>query len=108
MDIVIAFVHILQRDEIACFSRERHSTRPNITARLDGGGLLPLDFLKVSLKPNPSLPADLEIMDAQLIFNRVWKELEDTVGREILRFPKELILLGGALGSGKGTNTDFI
>lgn len=52
--------------------------------------------------------ADLEIKDAQLIFNRVWKELEESIGRENLRFPKELILLGGAPGSGKGTNTDFI
>ncbi len=54
------------------------------------------------------LPADLEIKDAPLIFNRVWKGLEDSIGREELRFPKELILLGGAPGSGKGTNTDFI
>ena len=52
--------------------------------------------------------ADLEIKDAQLIFHRVWKELEANTGRENLRFPKELILLGGAPGSGKGTNTDFI
>lgn len=43
-----------------------------------------------------------------MIFNRVWKELEGSVGRENLRFPKELILLGGAPGAGKGTNTDFI
>ena len=55
-----------------------------------------------------ALSADLEIKDAQLIFNRVWKGLEDSIGREELRFPKELILLGGAPGSGKGTNTDFI
>lgn len=55
-----------------------------------------------------SPPVDLEIKDAQLIFNRVWKVLEDTIGRENLRFPRELILLGGAPGSGKGTNTDFI
>ncbi len=53
-------------------------------------------------------PADLEIKDAQLIFNRVWKDLEQSVGRGNLRFPKELILLGGAPGSGKGTNTNFI
>jgi len=52
--------------------------------------------------------ADLEIKDAQLIFNSVWKELEQDFGRENLRFPKELILLGGAPGAGKGTNTDFI
>ncbi len=30
------------------------------------------------------------------------------LGRERLHFPKELILLGGAPGSGKGTNTAFI
>ena len=59
------------------------------------------------IAPN-SPPADLEIKDAHLIFNRVWKKLEDDVGRDNLRFPKELILLGGAPGSGKGTNTDFI
>jgi adenylate kinase len=62
----------------------------------------------MSQKPPPALPADLEIKDAQLIFNRVWQELEDSFGVENLRFPKELILLGGAPGSGKGTNTDFI
>ena len=62
----------------------------------------------MSQKPSPAPPADLEIKDAQLIFNRVWKELEDAFGVENLRFPKELILLGGAPGSGKGTNTDFI
>jgi adenylate kinase len=57
--------------------------------------------------PKPPVP-DLEIKDAQLIFNGVWKELEQEYGRENLRFPKELILLGGAPGAGKGTNTDFI
>lgn len=56
----------------------------------------------------PAAPPDLEIKDAQLIFNGVWKELEQEYGRENLRFPKELILLGGAPGAGKGTNTDFI
>ena len=56
----------------------------------------------------PAPPADLEIKDAQIIFNRVWKALEQEYGRENLRFPKELILLGGAPGAGKGTNTDFI
>ncbi len=56
----------------------------------------------------PPAPADLEIKDAQLIFNRVWKQLEADYGRAQLRFPKELILLGGAPGAGKGTNSDFI
>ena len=64
----------------------------------------------VNRRPSTAAPAtnDLEIKDAQLIFNRVWKELEDDFGRESLLFPKELILLGGAPGSGKGTNTAFI
>ena len=56
----------------------------------------------------PAPPLDLEIKDAQFIFNQVWKQLESDYGRERLRFPKELILLGGAPGAGKGTNTDFI
>ncbi|MGL5018087.1 MAG: nucleoside monophosphate kinase [Luteolibacter sp.] len=58
-------------------------------------------------RPTPAA-IDLEIKDAQLIFKRVWEELEEDVGREKLHFPKQLILLGGAPGSGKGTNTDFI
>jgi adenylate kinase len=57
--------------------------------------------------PAPKV-ADLEIKDAALIFSAVWQELEAEVGRENLRFPKEFILLGGAPGAGKGTNTGFI
>jgi adenylate kinase len=52
--------------------------------------------------------SDLEIKDARLIFNSVWEELEEEIGHENLRFPKEIILLGGAPGAGKGTNTGFI
>jgi adenylate kinase len=51
---------------------------------------------------------DLEVKDAQIIFNSVWSELEAEYGKENLHFPKELILLGGAPGAGKGTNTPFI
>ncbi|MBI5691923.1 MAG: nucleoside monophosphate kinase [Verrucomicrobia bacterium] len=51
---------------------------------------------------------DLEIKDAHLIFDSVWQDLETGFGRENLRFPKEIILLGGAPGAGKGTNTAFI
>ena len=53
-------------------------------------------------------PFELEIKDAQVIFKTVWTTLEEQVGHKNLRFPKELILLGGAPGSGKGTQTEFI
>ncbi|MBP6507417.1 MAG: nucleoside monophosphate kinase [Opitutaceae bacterium] len=56
----------------------------------------------------PGKLTDLEIKDAQLIFASAWQDLEEDFGRENLRFPKEIILLGGAPGSGKGTNTAFI
>src|SRR5215468_4303365 len=52
--------------------------------------------------------SDLEIKDAHLIFESVWQELQTEFGAEHLRFPKEIILLGGAPGAGKGTNTAFI
>jgi len=58
--------------------------------------------------PTPPRVTDLEIKDAQIIFSAVWQRLETEVGREHLRFPKEIILLGGAPGAGKGTNTRFI
>ena len=57
---------------------------------------------------SPARISDLEIKDAQLIFGAVWSDLETEYGRENLRFPKEIILLGGAPGAGKGTNTHFI
>jgi adenylate kinase len=58
--------------------------------------------------PTAGKLSDLEIKDAQLIFDAVWQRLEADVGRQRLRFPKEIILLGGAPGAGKGTNTAFI
>ena len=51
---------------------------------------------------------DLEVKDAQIIFNSVWQNLIDEFGSENLRFPKEIFWLNGAPGAGKGTNTDFI
>ena len=51
---------------------------------------------------------DLEVKNAQVIFDAVWEQLEEEVGHENLRFPKELILLGGAPGAGKGTQTEFL
>jgi len=65
--------------------------------------------------PNPltavvslSKVEDLEVKDAQVIFAKVWSDLEEQFGQENLRFSKEIILLGGAPGSGKGTNTAFV
>ena len=70
-------------------------------------------MLTTIANPSPAAVAttkrsDLEIKDAQLIFESIWRELEADVGHEHLRFPKEIILLGGAPGAGKGTNTAFI
>ncbi len=57
----------------------------------------------------PTRPVEnLEVKDAQVIFTNVWNVLESEFGHENLCFSKELILLGGAPGSGKGTNTQFI
>jgi adenylate kinase len=51
---------------------------------------------------------DLEVKDVRVIFKPIWDALEESVGKENLRFPKEIILLGGAPGAGKGTQTQFI
>lgn len=59
-------------------------------------------------KPKSPKTFELEIKDAHVIFDTVWESLEEDVGHQNLRFPKELILLGGAPGSGKGTQTEFI
>jgi adenylate kinase len=59
-------------------------------------------------KSNETAHLDPAIEHAQLLFREVWQDLESEVGREGLRFPKEIIWLNGAPGSGKGTNTPFI
>ena len=58
----------------------------------------------------PAAPTvqDLEVKDAQIIFHSVWSTLEEELGEENLRFPKEIFWLNGAPGAGKGTNTEFI
>ncbi len=58
--------------------------------------------------PSPNDVQDLEVKDAQLIFNSVWNHLESELGIENLRFPKEIFWLNGAPGAGKGTHTEFI
>ncbi|HVZ75472.1 MAG TPA: nucleoside monophosphate kinase [Polyangia bacterium] len=60
---------------------------------------------------NPPVPVpspELEIKDAPLIFGQVWNGLVQERGLENMVFPKEILWLGGAPGSGKGTNTPFI
>lgn len=49
-----------------------------------------------------------EIKDAKLIFNQAFKNVQDIHGRDNMRFPKEIIWLMGAPGSGKGTHTPAI
>jgi adenylate kinase len=72
---------------------------------------MPTPTAATPTSPAPTATAkltDLEIKDAQLIFDSAWRDIEADFGRENLRFPKEIILLGGAPGAGKGTNTAFI
>ncbi|MBA3708620.1 MAG: nucleoside monophosphate kinase, partial [Planctomycetes bacterium] len=55
--------------------------------------------------PQPKIPPDDE---SAPIFRDIWNRLESEIGKDKLRFPREIIWLGGAPGSGKGTNTPFI
>ncbi|MDQ8193236.1 nucleoside monophosphate kinase [Coraliomargarita sp. SDUM461004] len=66
------------------------------------------DMAHAESKSTESKVQDLEVKDAQIIFNSVWASLEDELGEENLCFPKEIFWLNGAPGAGKGTNTDFI
>src|SRR5580658_4170363 len=68
----------------------------------------PTEPVPPPVAPGVTKRSDLEIKDAQLIFGSIWRELESEFGHERMRFPKEIILLGGAPGAGKGTNTAFI
>lgn len=59
----------------------------------------------IDIKMDSSQPS-LEVKDPQIIFNYVMKSLEEKKGgKHNLTFPKEIILLAGAPGSGKGTIT---
>jgi adenylate kinase len=55
---------------------------------------------------DPLLPPAVE--ESSQIFRDVWAGLLARIGKEKLRFPREIIWFGGAPGSGKGTNTPFI
>ena len=60
------------------------------------------------MKKKKTTVDDLEVKDAQIIFNTVWQHLVEELGKDNLRFPKEIFWLNGAPGAGKGTNTGFI
>ena len=51
---------------------------------------------------------DLEVKDAQLIFQSVWQNLESELDGDNMHFPAEIFWLNGAPGAGKGTQTAFI
>ena len=59
-------------------------------------------------KSPKQMEIDLEIKDAQLIFNSAWSDLVADFGEENLEFPREIFWLNGAPGAGKGTQTRFI
>lgn len=59
-------------------------------------------------KPPKQLEIDLEIKDAQLIFDSAWNDLVADIGEENMEFPRECFWLNGAPGAGKGTQTRFI
>jgi len=52
--------------------------------------------------------SESEIKNSQLMFDSVWNKLKGKYTDERMIFPKEMIWLMGAPGSGKGTNTPFI
>ena len=69
---------------------------------------MPTSLTNNSDTPESKKLDDLEVKDAQFIFNSVWTTLQEEHGEENLRFPKEIFWLNGAPGAGKGTNTGFI
>ena len=69
---------------------------------------MPSETAETEPKSSDSKVQDLEVKDAQIIFSSVWAGLEESLGEENLRFPKEIFWLNGAPGAGKGTNTGFI
>jgi adenylate kinase len=51
----------------------------------------------------------LEFPDPKVIFEAVWNKVKGRRGgEEKMNFPGEILWLGGAPGSGKGTNTPFV
>ena len=79
---------------------ELETLTPN-SPKADGDSL-------IQQNKNTKKVEDLEVKDAQLIFQTVWHELEQDLGSENLKFPAEIFWLNGAPGAGKGTQTEFI
>ena len=61
-----------------------------------------------SSKSKEKTVLDLEVKDAQLIFQSVWQNLESELDGDNMHFPAEIFWLNGAPGAGKGTQTAFI
>ena len=60
--------------------------------------------LLIQQSKNTKKVEDLEVKDAQLIFQTVWHELEQELGAENLKFPAEIFWLNGAPGAERYTN----
>ena len=90
---------------MACYDAYKSLiTTPRITAK--SSTFLPnslTHFAVSNTETSPNKNPDLEVKDALFIFNSVWDGLQAERGKENMRFPKEIILLGGAPGSGKTT-----
>ena len=56
----------------------------------------------------PETGADQLLEEAQAVFREIWTGIAAAIESGTASLPKEIIWLGGAPGSGKGTNTPFI
>ena len=56
----------------------------------------------------PRNQAGPDLQNPNQVFDAVWTKLEENYQPHEMCFPKEIMWLGGAPGSGKGTNTPFI
>ena len=83
------------------------STEPLTCTWLLKSIIMSVQEMKPPVTPSPRA-LDLEIKDAQLIFNRVWSDLLKQFGLERIKFPREIFWLNGAPGAGKGTQTRYI
>ncbi|NBB80269.1 MAG: nucleoside monophosphate kinase, partial [Verrucomicrobia bacterium] len=56
---------------------------------------MPSETAESEIKTTDAKVQDLEVKDAQIIFNSVWSSLEESMGEKNLRFPKEIFWLNG-------------